>query len=64
VRDVATLALAAGTIATLVSGLFVGVTLVGGPPTFLWAFFLASAATTALSLLVYAYLAAGDRSSD
>lgn len=60
-RNVATLGLAVGAPLTLISGLFIGVTLIGGPPAFLWAVFLGAGALTVLSLLLYAYLATLNR---
>ena len=55
-RDLATLGLAVGAPTTLITGIFVGVTLIGGPPPFLWAVFLGSAGLTVVSLLALGVL--------
>ncbi|RPI23521.1 MAG: hypothetical protein EHM57_03870 [Actinobacteria bacterium] len=60
-RNLATLGLAVGAPLTLVSGLIVGVTLIGGPSAFLWGLFLGSGAVTLVSLLLYAYVEAMER---
>jgi hypothetical protein len=55
-RNLATVGLAIGAPVTLLSGLFIGVTLIAGPPRLLWVVFLGSGALTVVSLLLYGYL--------
>lgn len=55
VRDLATIGIAVGAPVALVTGIFVGVTLIGGPSPILLGVFLAAGALTALSLAAYAY---------
>ena len=55
-RDLATIGLAIGAPLTLISGIFVVLTLIGGTPAFLWGLFLLALSLTVMSGLLFAYV--------
>ena len=55
-RTFATLGLAVAAPVALVSGIFVGVTLISGPPPLLWVVFVGSLAVAGICALLTAYL--------
>lgn len=63
-RDLATIGIAVGAPVALLSGIFVGVTLVGGPNRFALGVFIVSVALTLLSVLAYAYAKAQRHSNE
>jgi len=62
-RTFATLGLAAGAPIALVSGIFLGVTLIGGPPAILWIVFLGALGLTAVCALLTASIDAVERTA-
>lgn len=64
IRDLATIGIAVGGPVALVTGIFVGVTLIGGPHPTLFAVFLFAVGLTGVSLAALAYEEAKRRTRD